>query len=161
MGQAYRSGNLRQLLKSWYIFYFQVPLLPDTGLRILNYYFLEMMLKRSSQPGTFTDEDLKRYREAWAQPGALTAMLNWYRAAMQTGGPFAGGDDLRTPVRIKTPTLMLWGERDVALDKALAQPSIDLCDDGRLVFFPNATHWVQHDEADEVNRHLLEFLRTP
>jgi pimeloyl-ACP methyl ester carboxylesterase len=161
MGQAYRSGQLRQLLKSWYIFYFQVPLLPDTGLRILNYYFLEMMLKRSSQPGTFTDEDLERYREAWAQPGALTAMLNWYRAAMQTGGPFAGGDDLRTPVRIKTPTLMLWGERDIALDKSLAQPSIDLCDNGRLVFFPNATHWVQHDEVDEVNRHLLEFLRTP
>ncbi|RME09570.1 MAG: alpha/beta hydrolase, partial [Bacteroidetes bacterium] len=56
------------------------------------------------------------------------------------------------------PTLMLWGERDVALGKELAQPSIELCADGQLIFFPKATHWVQHDEADAVNEALAVFF---
>jgi pimeloyl-ACP methyl ester carboxylesterase len=40
----------------------------------------------------------------------------------------------------------------------MAQRSLELCDDGRLVFYENATHWVQHDEAEEVNRQLLSFF---
>jgi pimeloyl-ACP methyl ester carboxylesterase len=54
--------------------------------------------------------------------------------------------------------LMLWGKRDVALGFDMAQPSIDLCDDGRLVFFDDASHWVQHDKSEEVNEKLIEFL---
>ena len=56
------------------------------------------------------------------------------------------------------PTLMLWGKQDVALGDEMAQPSIDLCDDGTLVFHEDATHWVQHDQSDEVNEQLLRFL---
>ncbi len=158
MSKAYREGNVGQLLKSWYIFYFQIPWLPETLVSLVGHYGMAQMLRRSGQSGTFGETDITEYRKAWAQPGALTAMLNWYRAAARGA---VGGDGqmvYRQPARIIPPTLMLWGERDIALDKSLAQQSITLCENGQLVFFPDATHWVQHDEADAVNRHIVEFL---
>jgi pimeloyl-ACP methyl ester carboxylesterase len=71
---------------------------------------------------------------------------------------------VRMPVRmsgdlhIKVPTLVLWGAQDVALSLNMAQPSLDLCDAGKLVIFENASHWVQHDASDSVNEHLVEFF---
>ena len=61
--------------------------------------------------------------------------------------------------RLHMPVLMLWGKQDVALSHEMAQPSIERCDQGKLVFFEEATHWVQHDEAEKVNGHLLNFLQ--
>jgi pimeloyl-ACP methyl ester carboxylesterase len=80
-------------------------------------------------------------------------MLNWYRAVVRVP------PKLPRDVRVHVPTLMLWGERDEFLGREMAQPSIELCDAGELVFFPHATHWVQHEEADEVNRRIVDFLR--
>ena len=62
-------------------------------------------------------------------------------------------------LRITVPTLLIWGAQDKFLGRELAQPSIDLCDDGRLVFFEEATHWVQHEEAGRVNELIDTFLR--
>ena len=112
------------------------------------------MLLRSSKPGTFTPADLDKYRLAWSQPGALTAMINWYRAVAQYR------PTQTEEVRLSMPVLMLWGARDIALSQKMAQPSIDRCRDGRLVFYDNASHWVQHEEADEVNRQLLNLILT-
>ena len=61
-------------------------------------------------------------------------------------------------MQIKVPTLMMWGVKDVALTYRMARPSIDYCEDGKLIFFPDATHWVQHDAAEEVNHYLIDFL---
>jgi len=60
--------------------------------------------------------------------------------------------------QVIVPTLMLWGMQDVALSHRMARLSIDYCEDGKLVFFEEATHWVQHDEAEAVNQLLMEFL---
>lgn len=109
------------------------------------------MLRKTSRPGTFTDDDLDRYQEAWSQPGAMTAMINWYRAALWTPAPPC--------IRVTTPTLMIWGKRDPALGAELAQPSIDLYDHSDLEFLNEATHWVQHEEANRVNQLLLDFLK--
>ena len=79
-------------------------------------------------------------------------MLNWYRAIVRHR-PHTPADS-----RVHVPTLMIWGMQDVALDSAMAQPSIDLCDDGHLVLFEDATHWVQHDKAAEVSALMAEFL---
>lgn len=157
------NGNWQQIMKSWYIGFFQIPFLSEGVLSFNNYEGLADTLRRTSNPGSFTAADIDRYKRAWALPGAMTAMLNWYRAMVQQNLPRIGSaatstSGERPPTRIRVPTLMLWGEKDVALSKELAQPSIDLCDDGRLIFFPNATHWVQHDEAEAVNRHILEFV---
>lgn len=144
--------SLRQMLKSWYIGFFQIPVLPDWVLRVNDYAAARRLLVSSGKPSTFNTADLAEYKKAWAQPGALTAMINWYRAVfMERSGK-------QTDNRVHVPVLVLWGKHDIALSAEMAQRSIELCDDGRLVFFENASHWVQHDEADEVNRLLINYF---
>ncbi len=145
--------NPAQLLKSWYIFFFQIPWLPETIARLGNWQMLMQALQRSSRPGTFTDADIELYRQAWSQPGAYTSMLNWYRAMAQKQ-PKASANP-----RIAVPTLLIWGAKDMFLGREMAQPSIDLCDDGRLVLMEEATHWVQHEEPSRVNELIDNFLR--
>ena len=80
-------------------------------------------------------------------------MLHWYRAAARRA---LRGDVAAAPV--EAPTLVVWGARDVALSHTMAAPSADLCADGRLVMIDDATHWVQHDAPERVNRSLLDHL---
>lgn len=150
-------GNLNQRKKSWYVFFFQLPF-AEWILRRDNFRNLERAL--TGRRGSFTPEDIIEYKKAWSQPGALTAMLNWYRAVVRKSlrGPW---NPNRIPVRpVKVPTLMLWGKRDVALSHEMAQPSIEACERGELVMFEKATHWVQHDAADEVNQKIISFLQS-
>jgi pimeloyl-ACP methyl ester carboxylesterase len=144
--------NPRQLLRSWYILAFQAPGLPERLLARDDYAMLARAV-RGGRRGTCTAADLERYREAWAEPGALTAMVNWYRAAMRWAW------SPPPPRRVPVPTLMLWGARDRFLGRELAPPSAALCDAARLVFHEHATHWIQHDDADEVSERLVRFVR--
>ena len=146
--------NRRQLLKSWYIFFFQIPWLPEFLLGLGDNAGLANLLRRSGKPGTFTDEDIARYREAWRQPGAKRGMLNWYRAIMRRAS------QAMPRGTIDLPTLILWGEQDVALSLEMAEQSAALCSDVRLKTFPEATHWVASDAADAVNAELLAFLNS-
>ena len=95
---------------------------------------------------------LRRYTEAWSQPDALTSMLNWYRALIRYM------PKLPEDPRIKVPTLMMWGMKDFALSHRMARPSMDYVDEGNLILFPEATHWVHHDAAEEVNHYLVDFI---
>lgn len=138
------SRNVGQLLRSWYIGFFQLPRLPEALARLGNWAVMARTLGSSSRPGTFSEADIAQYKTAWSQPGAFRAMVNWYRAALQRPPTRA------VAIRITVPTLLIWGVRDRFLKRDMAQPSIDLCDNGRLIFFENATHWVQHEEAERV-----------
>jgi pimeloyl-ACP methyl ester carboxylesterase len=80
--------------------------------------------------------------------------VDWYRAAARYQ-PELTGD-----MQVKMRTLILWGVQDFALSRRMARPGLDYCEDGNLIFFPDASHWVQHEEADEVNRQLLNFILT-
>jgi pimeloyl-ACP methyl ester carboxylesterase len=140
-----------QALRSWYAGFFQAPLLPEWTLGAADFAWLRASLARSSQPGAFPAEDLRRYRGAWARPGALTAMLNWYRALPRHAGP-------PRPPRIRVPVRVVWGDRDPFLDRGLAGAGLALCDDGEAFHLMDATHWVQHEEPERVNRLLAEFL---
>ena len=148
-----RRGDPEQLRRSWYVFAFQAPWLPEYFLRRNDWRNAVRVLRGSGKIHTFSNEDIVEYKKAWAQPGAMTAMINWYRAAVRYL------PRLLKDVRVKVPTLLLWGMKDVALSHRMARPSIDYCDNGKLVFFEDATHWVQRDEADNVTTLLLEFLR--
>jgi epoxide hydrolase 4 len=144
--------NWRQALRSSYMLYFQLPGIPERMMQVDNWQPLVDTMQGSSQPGTFSRQDMAAYRQAWSQPGAMTAMLNWYRAALQRPPSWSPSP------RIRVPTLMIWGAGDRFLGRELAPPSIDLCDDGRLVFVEDATHWVQHEAPDRVNALLLDFF---
>lgn len=150
--------NSKQRKKSWYVFFFQIPLFVEWVLGRNNFHDMARMLVGSGRKSTFTPEDLIEYKKAWSQPGSMTGMLNWYRSVFCHGLRYTFGR--KSPARrVIVPTLMLWGKKDVALSEEMVQPSIDLCDDGKAVLFEKSTHWVQHDEADAVNKNLIEFLR--
>jgi pimeloyl-ACP methyl ester carboxylesterase len=146
------SGSPRQMLKSWYMLAFQLPWLAESLLGMGGGAGAARMLKASARRSTFSADDIARYRQAWTRPGALKSMIHWYRALMRHRPP------MPADIRVKLPVLMIWGAKDIALDIAMAQPSIDLCDNGRLEVIPTATHWVQHDAAEQVNALLLEYL---
>jgi len=148
-----RRGDPEQLRRSWYIFAFQVPWLPEYLMQKNDWRNTVRALQGSGKIHTFTDEDVIEYKKAWSQLGAMRAMINWYRAAAWYR------PKLKRDLSVKVPTLMLWGMKDVALSHRMARPSMDYCDNGKLVFFEDATHWVQYDEAENVTKLLLEFLR--
>jgi epoxide hydrolase 4 len=156
MNRALRRSP-SQFRKSWYMFFFQIPGLPERLLRRDNWQPLADSLLKTSRPGAFSQEDLARYREAWSQPGAMTGMLNWYRQVIRSGFGYVF-KPMPLPC-ITVPTLMLWGKQDFALDWRLAQPSIDLCVNKELIIFDDATHWVQHEQAERVNPLLLDFMK--
>jgi pimeloyl-ACP methyl ester carboxylesterase len=141
-----------QLRRSWYVFAFQLPTLAEAILRNKDCDLLVKALLTGSMPGSFTAQDLDNYRQAWWRKGALTGMLNWYRAIVRMP------PNMSRDLRIKLPILLLWGAQDAALRREMAQPSLDLCDSGKLVIFENSSHWVQHDAAESVNKHLVEFF---
>lgn len=149
--------NAEQRKKSWYVFFFQIPFFVEWVLRRDNYRNMVRMMIGSGRKSTFSRSDIEEYKKAWSQPGALTAMLNWYRNIFR--GSLRSIFQRKAARRVSVPTLILWGKNDVALSHEMVQPSVELCDAGSAVFFENATHWVQHDEAEEVNKHLLGFLR--
>ncbi len=151
--QANLRKNLGQLWKSWYIFFFQIPWLPEKLMGLNHWQAAARGLAGSSRPGTFSEAELDQYRHAWSRPKAFTSMINWYRALIQKPPP--------TPadVRIHVPTLVLWGAKDKFLSREMAHESMAYCDDGRLVYFEEATHWVQHEEVTKVNELILHFLR--
>jgi len=150
---TYLLRHPSQLGKSWYMAFFQLPWLPEALLRMRGFEWLAQALTTTSRPGAFSSQDLAAYREAWAQPGALTSMLNWYRA-------LALAPRMPAPIdRIEVPLRLLWGDRDSALEPGLADASIVRCTHGELFHLPEATHWLHHEEAGRVNELLIEFLR--
>ncbi len=149
--QRFLLTRPRQLLRSWYVFFFQIPHLPELTFSARNFQTGVRSLVRSSRPGTFSEEALSAYRSAWARKGAVGSMINWYRALLRR--PFAHrvGD-------IEVRTLILWGKKDAFLQPELAPASLKYCANGSLIWFEQATHWVQHEEPEAVNRALLKFL---
>lgn len=148
----------RQLARSWYIFFFQVPFLPEWLAQLGNWRFLTQTLLRTSRPGTFSADDLDQYRQAWSKTGptgvlAFRTMVNWYRAAVRLP---------KRPVnqRVSVPTLLIWGASDAFLERDMAPASQHWCDGGQLIFVEEATHWVHHEAAGEVNQRLLAFFET-
>ncbi|MBO0357528.1 alpha/beta hydrolase [Hymenobacter sp. BT186] len=151
LGQALRRTP-RQLLKSWYVFFFQLPWLPERLIRRRQYRFGRGALRGTSRPGTFSSDELREYVQAWSEPGALTGMVNWYRAAFRS--PRRAGK----PERIAVPVRLLWGRQDAFLEPVLAALSAELCANAELTYFDKATHWLHHEEPEAVNELLLKFL---
>jgi len=142
-----------QRRKSRYVQILRLPALPELLLRAANFRGLAGAFATASRKGAFSEADLARYREAWAQPGAIAAMVNWYRALFKMA-PKPSVD-----VRISVPVLVIWGDRDVAGEPYLAEASARLCANARVVHIEDASHWVVHDAPEQVARLILDFLR--
>jgi len=145
----------RQLLRSWYTLFFQVPWLPEAALSRADFAALRRTYRANAvRPEAFTDADLDAYVAAFRAPGALTAAIDWYRAPLR-GNPLGL---LRRVRPVTAPTLVVWGERDKALGADLATPEPRDVPHARVVFLPDAGHFVHADRPERVNALLLEFL---
>ena len=141
----------QQLARSWYIGAFQLPLLPELLIQVGDFWLIEQTLRGMAIDKTaFSNADLRQYKAAAAKPGALTAMVNYYRAASRAS-PRSWGV-------LTLPTLMIWGEADTALGKELTYGTEAYVSDLRLRYIPQCSHWVQQEQPHQVNALMAEFL---
>lgn len=142
-----------QLLKSWYMFFFQLPWLPEKLLTAGNYAFLRNNMVKSANADTFSQEDIEQYITQWSKPGALTAMINWYRSSIR-----------RPPQarlhKVPVPVSIIWGRQDQFLDERLAELSMNYCEKLKgLHYIDKAGHWLAHEASEPVNQLLLNCLK--
>ena len=148
--RTYMRRHPSQWWRSAYVGIFQIPSLPERWMLARNALLLRRAMVSTSRPGTFSEAEIDAYAREWRQPGALTAMLAWYRALARL--------PRREAPRVRMPTLILWGRKDHALQSGLAEASLALCDRGRVRWFPGVTHWIQHEEPEAVSDALTGFL---
>ncbi len=153
-GRALATGDIEQLRRSWYMFFFQLPQAPEALLAADNFRFLREFAYASARKGTFTAGDLRRFTEAFAKPGALTGAVNWYRAMFRGGLPAA-----RRYPPIAAPTLVIWGTRDCFLGTSLTRGMRrHFSGPFALRYLRGVSHWVQQEAPARVNALLLGFL---
>ena len=142
----------RQLLRSWYVVFFQFPWLPEVVARANDWCIPVKSMADTSRPGAFDATDFDRYRRAWDVADAYRSMVHWYRAI------FRHNTRPRRD-RVDPPTLVLWGAEDAFLRRPLAAKSSAYCDRGRLVLWEDATHWLHHEHPERVVGELTRQFR--
>lgn len=152
VGWRYVLHDRAQRRRSSYIYYFQLPFFPERRLARDRAGALRRMFVRTSRPGTFSPAELDRYATAILVPGRLSGMLAWYRAALVAPAR------RRPTVRVSVPTRLLWGARDTALGTEMIGPTLELCDQASGRLFPEAGHWLHHEEPTAVAAELAQFL---
>ena len=151
-----RNQTVKQFLASWYMFFFQIPALPEWLLSRDDFALLADALKTSTvEPNIFTDEIVEQYKKSWREDRALSSALNYYRANVLQR-IFAGA---AADAKIKVPTLFIYGERDQAVLPSSVEGVGDAVDASYSeIRIPDAAHWVQQEASEIVNDSLREFL---
>ena len=145
-----------QLKKSWYVFFFQIPWLPERlftarGAEAVGRAFTDMAVDKSRFPAPVVQE----YRRNALEPGAMRAMINYYRAALRAGSKAMVPD----PATVDVPTLMIWGEEDTALGKETTYGTEKFVVDFTIRYLPGVSHWVQQEAPERVNGMLAAWLK--
>lgn len=154
-------SNLDQARRSWYMFAFQVPLLPEWLIqRNLRNFLQNALREQAIRKGVFTREHTEIYEAALNKPGAIAATLNYYRQMLTPG---AWIQQLLKPTKlVQAPTLVLWSAEDAFLSQQLVQGLENwVAAPLDLKFVPDCGHWMQQEAPQTVNRELLNFLRRP
>jgi len=152
-------NNRAQRRRSYYMFLFQLPLLPEVAMRYRNYELVERVFRGwAIDKSAFSDYDIAMFKEAASKPGALTGGINYYRAAFRQflKSSKGGGDD---GPKVQCPTLVIWAEEDRALGKELTKDFQNEVEGPlEIKYIPNCSHWVQQEQPDLVNSYIREFL---
>ncbi|PAX51550.1 alpha/beta fold hydrolase [Brunnivagina elsteri] len=144
--------TLQQMKRSWYIFFFQLPFLPELFIKSQNYKFIETAIKGMAvDKNAFTQTNIDAYKDAASKPGALTAMVNYYRNIFQPSVKRKWGI-------LEVPTLMIWGENDTALGKELTYGTEAYVKNLQIQYIPNCSHWIQQEQPTLVNQYMRAFL---
>ncbi|KAK6484325.1 epoxide hydrolase 4 [Huso huso] len=153
----YTLHHPSQLMKSSYFFFFQLPRFPEfmftiNDFKAIKYLFTSQTTGIGRKGCRLTSEDMEAYMYVFSQPGALTGPLNYYRNAFSF-----------LPLKqqeVKSPVLLLWGERDAFLEQEMAEISrLYIKNHFRLNIISGASHWLQQDQPDIVNTLIWTFLK--
>ena len=146
--------NPAQQRKSWYVGFFQLPIVPEEMLghdpiESARFFFRQGAINQEA----FSSFDIHVMATAIAQPDALTSMLNWYRAVVRDRSTL---ENVRP---ISAPTLLIWAEDDAALGRSLTYGLEPWISSLKIHYIPHCGHWVQNEAPEEVNAELLAFLQ--
>jgi pimeloyl-ACP methyl ester carboxylesterase len=155
--------NLRQTFRSWYIYLFQLPWLPEQVMRCCDFAWLEHNFRSwARSKDAFSDDDIKRYKDALRKPGALTSTINYYRA--NTFGEFGMGV-VRASMgkkqfgKIRVPSLLIWGDQDPPLDRRLTDDMDEFFSSTfKSVHISDGSHWVLQERFDRVCEEMEHFI---
>lgn len=148
--------TFKQMRKSWYIFFFQLPWLPEYWLSKNNANEIGRMLRGAAlQKDAFPRTETAKYQEAMSKPGAIKAALSYYRQLVRRGPRAYRSRNLQ----VAAPTLLVWGERDIALGLELTQGLEPWVPKLSLKRIPDSGHWVQQEQPAQVNGYIVEFLK--
>ncbi len=154
--------NQNQIDHSQYMSDFRSPKAEET-LKQDNFEWLwDWTFVEHERNGLITADEKQEYIRAWAQPGAITAMLNYYRASPLKPRPVGGSSkslELNPDhFRVKVPTMIMWGEKDHALVPENLNEIEDFVPDLKLIKLSDVTHWVTHEAPDRVNTEISSFI---
>ncbi|KAJ1349112.1 hypothetical protein KIN20_004563 [Parelaphostrongylus tenuis] len=149
------TTSAEQRRKSWYVFMFQTPVVPELLIKSRDFHMFDVMM-RGKKAGirhseNFTDEDLEAWKHVFSQPDALSGPVNYYRNIARART--VQGDPICKP-----PTIIIWGEDDEFLTREAATASLQFCQNVQLKFIEGASHWVMQDVPSRVNQLVDEFL---
>ncbi|WP_428342948.1 alpha/beta fold hydrolase [Mycobacterium sp.] len=141
-------ANSRQGLASWYMYFFQLPRVPEWSMKWRNGAMMSKLLQQAGQAPAAAARDAQAMRE----PGALTAAINWYRA-MPLSSPRAINQ------KVSVPTLYVWSDGDTALMPKSAHNTARYVDgEYRFEIMPGVSHWIPDEEPDKLADLLLEWF---
>ena len=154
------SATWAQKMKSWYMFLFQLPWLPEFMMSRRNYGYFTAIF-RGKKAGVrnldaFTREDVEAFKYVFSQPGALTAPINYIRCIFSQFGP--NRDASMAKKKIEIPTLIIWGDEDQFLESCMADAHGDFVSDLTVKHIPKCSHWVQQDQPELVNQYMRDFI---
>lgn len=146
-----------QLMKSWYIFFFQLPVLPEWLLGLDGARGIASIIRRTTcNRSCASEEILDVYRQNSSRRGGLTGMLNWYRALLRGGA--IGRFRKREVPRIEIPTLFIWGGADRFLSARTTVGTEKYVANLSFRILPGVSHWVQEEAPEAVNSTLEAWL---
>jgi pimeloyl-ACP methyl ester carboxylesterase len=149
---ARRDFETREETIDWFRTFFQLPRIPEWAARLGNWYLQAKTLRDTARPGTFPDEKMNLYRSAWDNDGAMSAMINWYRAVYRFP-PSQEGEQ-----RVSVPTLLVVAPDDAFIPSDLTRASMKYLDNGRLLELDAGTHWILQEDPEGTSRILIDFF---
>lgn len=147
--------SFTQFMKSYYIFLFQVPVIPEWTSRTNDLALFDSIFVDKNNHPTDTPEEMEAYKYTFSQQGAFTPPINYYRANLPV---FLISDPSNPFPNITVPTLLIWGQKDVALSPTLPEATRPFVTDLTIKYIPDGTHFIQQDKPEEVNSLIREFV---
>ncbi|XP_041460825.1 epoxide hydrolase 4-like [Lytechinus variegatus] len=140
------SLYLPQIIKSWYIFFFQMPWFPERGVQMGDY----NMINEECKHGETTDEDIEAFKYSISRPGRLHTFMNYYRNELTLIFTKTGV--------VKTPTLLIWGTGDDYLHTRLSYNTEKFCLNLKVERIQGGNHFIQQEQPDLVNQLMKKYL---